>query len=313
MLTYLDFEKPIAELEARVRELKETADNGEIDIEAEVGKLEGKASKLLKDTYSKLSPWQKAQVARHPERPHFKDYVAGVTDEFIPLAGDRAYGEDPAIVGGFARIDGRRVMLIGHEKGEDTASRLRHNFGMAKPEGYRKAIRLMRLADRFGLPVVTLVDTPGAFPGVEAEERGQAEAIARSTEECLDLKVPIIAAIVGEGGSGGAVAIATANRVLMFEHAIYSVISPEGCASILWRTADKAADAAEAMRITANDLLSLGVVDRIVEEPIGGAQRDSDAAVATLKLAILEELKGCSAMKPKQLLEQRRAKFLAIG
>ncbi|MCL6678742.1 acetyl-CoA carboxylase carboxyltransferase subunit alpha [Sphingomonas sp. RG327] len=313
MLTYLDFEKPIAELEARVRELKETADNGEIDIEAEVGKLEGKASKLLKDTYSKLSPWQKAQVARHPERPHFKDYVAGVTDEFIPLAGDRAYGEDPAIVGGFARIDGRRVMLIGHEKGEDTASRLRHNFGMAKPEGYRKAIRLMRLADRFGLPVVTLVDTPGAFPGVEAEERGQAEAIARSTEECLDLKVPIIAAIVGEGGSGGAVAIATANRVLMFEHAIYSVISPEGCASILWRTADKAADAAEAMRITANDLLSLGVVDRIVEEPIGGAQRDSDAAIATLKLAILEELKGCSAMKPKQLLEQRRAKFLAIG
>jgi acetyl-CoA carboxylase carboxyl transferase subunit alpha len=313
MLTYLDFEKPIAELEARVRELKETADNGEIDIEAEVGKLEGKASKLLKDTYSKLSPWQKAQVARHPERPHFKDYVAGVTDEFIPLAGDRAYGEDPAIVGGFARIDGRRVMLIGHEKGEDTASRLRHNFGMAKPEGYRKAIRLMRLADRFGLPVVTLVDTPGAFPGVEAEERGQAEAIARSTEECLDLKVPIIAAIVGEGGSGGAVAIATANRVLMFEHAIYSVISPEGCASILWRTADKAADAAEAMRITANDLLLLGVVDRIVEEPIGGAQRDSDAAIATLKLAILEELKGCSAMKPKQLLEQRRAKFLAIG
>jgi acetyl-CoA carboxylase carboxyl transferase subunit alpha len=313
MLTYLDFEKPIAELEARVRELKETADSGDIDIEAEVGRLEAKASKLLKDTYSKLSPWQKAQVARHPERPHFKDYVAGITDEFIPLAGDRAYGEDPAIVGGFARIDGRRVMLIGHEKGEDTASRLRHNFGMAKPEGYRKAIRLMQLADRFGLPLVTLVDTPGAFPGVEAEERGQAEAIARSTEECLDLKVPIIAAIVGEGGSGGAVAIATANRVLMFEHAIYSVISPEGCASILWRTADKAADAAEAMRITANDLLSLGVVDRIVEEPAGGAQRDSDAAIATLKSAILEELKGCSAMKPKQLLEQRRAKFLAIG
>jgi acetyl-CoA carboxylase carboxyl transferase subunit alpha len=313
MLTYLDFEKPIAELEARVRELKETADSGEIDIEAEVGKLEAKASKLLKDTYSKLSPWQKAQVARHPERPHFKDYVAGIADEFMPLAGDRAYGEDPAIIGGFARIDGRRVMLIGHEKGEDTASRLRHNFGMAKPEGYRKAIRLMQLADRFGLPVVTLVDTPGAFPGVEAEERGQAEAIARSTEECLDLKVPIIAAIVGEGGSGGAVAIATANRVLMFEHAIYSVISPEGCASILWRTADKAADAAEAMRITANDLLSLGVVDRIVEEPVGGAQRDSDEAIATLKSAILEELKGCSAMKPKQLLEQRRAKFLAIG
>jgi acetyl-CoA carboxylase carboxyl transferase subunit alpha len=296
MLTYLDFEKPIAELDARVRELKETASNGEVDIQPEVDKLEAKASKLLTDTYSKLSAWQKAQVARHGERPHFKDYVAGVTDEFLPLAGDRAYGEDPAIVGGFARIDGRRVMLIGHEKGEDTASRLKHNFGMAKPEGYRKAIRLMQLADRFGLPVVTLVDTPGAFPGVEAEERGQAEAIARSTEECLELKVPIIAAIVGEGGSGGAVAIATANRVLMFEHAIYSVISPEGCASILWRTADKAADAAEAMRITANDLAALGVVDRIVPEPIGGAHRDSGAAIATLKAAILEELKGCSAM-----------------
>ncbi len=313
MLTYLDFEKPIAELEARVRELRETADNGALDIQAEVDRLEAKAAKLLADTYSKLSPWQKAQVARHPERPHFKDYVAGLTEEFIPLAGDRAFGEDSAIIGGFARIEGRRVMLIGHEKGEDTASRLRHNFGMAKPEGYRKAIRLMGLADRFGLPVVTLVDTPGAFPGVEAEERGQAEAIARSTEECLQLKVPIVAAIVGEGGSGGAVAIATANRVLMFEHAIYSVISPEGCASILWRTADKAADAAEAMKITANDLLSLGVIDRIVAEPVGGAHRDSGQAIATLKSAIIEELKGCSAMKPKQLLEQRRAKFLAIG
>jgi acetyl-CoA carboxylase carboxyl transferase subunit alpha len=313
MLTYLDFEKPIAELEARVRELKETADSGELDLKPEVDKLQAKASKLLTDTYAKLSPWQKAQVARHPERPHFKDYVAGLTDEFIPLAGDRAFGEDPAIVGGFATIEGRKAMLIGHEKGEDTASRLRHNFGMAKPEGYRKAIRLMRLADRFGLPLVTLVDTPGAFPGVEAEERGQAEAIARSTEECLQLKVPIVAAIVGEGGSGGAVAIATANRVLMFEHAIYSVISPEGCASILWRTADKAADAAEAMRITANDLQALGVVDRIIPEPVGGAQRDPQAAIANLKSALVEELKGCSAMKPKQLLEQRRAKFLAIG
>ena len=313
MLTYLDFEKPIAELEARVRELRETADNGEIDIGSEVDKLEAKAAKLLNDTYSKLSPWQKAQVARHPDRPHFKDYVAALTDEFIPLAGDRAYAEDPAIIGGFARIDGRRVMLIGHEKGEDTASRLRHNFGMAKPEGYRKAIRLMRLADRFALPVVTLVDTPGAFPGVEAEERGQAEAIARCTEECLALKVPLIAAVVGEGGSGGAVAIATANRVLMFEHAIYSVISPEGCASILWRTADKAADAAEAMKITAADLQSLGIVDRIVPEPVGGAHRDPGEATTTLKSAILEELSGCAAMKPEQLLQQRRAKFLAIG
>ena len=313
MLTYLDFEKPIAELETRVRELRETADNGELDIQSEVDKLQAKASKLLNDTYSKLSPWQKAQVARHPDRPHFKDYVAGLTDEFVPLAGDRAFAEDSAIIGGFATIDGRKVMLIGHEKGEDTASRLRHNFGMAKPEGYRKAIRLMRLANRFGLPVVTLVDTPGAFPGVEAEERGQAEAIARSTEECLELTVPIVAAIVGEGGSGGAVAIATANRVLMFEHAIYSVISPEGCASILWRTADKAADAAEAMRITANDLQALGVVDRIIPEPVGGAHREPQAAIATLKPAIVEELKGCAAMKPKQVLEQRRAKFLAIG
>jgi len=313
MLTYLDFEKPVAELETRVRELRETADNGELDIQSEVDKLQAKASKLLTDTYSKLSPWQKAQVARHPERPHFKDYVAGLTDEFIPLAGDRAFAEDSAIIGGFATIEGRKVMLLGQEKGEDTASRLRHNFGMAKPEGYRKAIRLMRLANRFGLPVVSLVDTPGAFPGVEAEERGQAEAIARSTEECLQLTVPIVAAIVGEGGSGGAVAIATANRVLMFEHAIYSVISPEGCASILWRTADKAADAAEAMRITANDLLALGVVDRIIPEPVGGAQRDPQAAIANLKAALVEELKGCSAIKPKQLLEQRRAKFLAIG
>jgi acetyl-CoA carboxylase carboxyl transferase subunit alpha len=313
MLTYLDFEKPIAELETRVRELRETADSGEFDLKSEVDKLEAKASKLLTDTYSKLSPWQKAQVARHPERPHFKDYVAGIADEFIPLAGDRAFAEDSAIIGGFATIDGRKVMLMGHEKGEDTASRLRHNFGMAKPEGYRKAIRLMRLANRFGLPVVTLVDTPGAFPGVEAEERGQAEAIARSTEECLELTVPIVAAIVGEGGSGGAVAIATANRVLMFEHAIYSVISPEGCASILWRTADKAADAAEAMRITANDLRALGVVDRIVPEPVGGAQRDPQQAISNLKAALVEELNGCSAMKPKQLLDQRRAKFLAIG
>src|SRR5919107_4888195 len=255
MRTYLDFEKPIAELETRVAELRETANSSEdIDIDAEVSRLETKANKLLRDTYAKLTPWQKAQVARHPDRPHFKDYVAGLADDFVPLAGDRAFGDDPAIVGGLGRIDGRRVMIIGHEKGDDTASRLKHNFGMAKPEGYRKAIRLMRLADRFGIPVVTLVDTSGAFPGVQAEERGQAEAIARSTEECLDVRVPIVAAIVGEGGSGGAVAIAAANRVLMFEHAVYAVISPEGCASILWRTADKAAEAAEAMRITASDL-----------------------------------------------------------
>src|SRR3954471_509968 len=313
MLTYLDFEKPIAELETKVAELRETANSTDIDIEAEVGRLETKANKLLRDTYAKLTPWQKAQVARHPERPHFKDYVAGLADDFLPLAGDRAFGDDPAIVGGLARIDGWRVMLIGHEKGDDTASRLRHNFGMAKPEGYRKAIRLMRLADRFGVPIVTLVDTPGAFPGVEAEERGQAEAIARSTEECLSLGVPMIAVIVGEGGSGGAVAIASANRVLMFEHAVYSVISPEGCASILWRTADKAADAAEAMKITAADLQALGVIDRIVTEPLGGAHRDPDAAIGALKGAILEELEGCAALGADELVAQRRAKFLAIG
>lgn len=312
MQTYLDFEKPIAELEARVTELRETANAGDLDLDPEIGRLEAKSSKLLRDTYAKLTPWQKAQVARHPERPHFKDYVAGMASDFVPLAGDRAFADDPAILGGLATIGGRKVMLMGHEKGDDTASRLKHNFGMAKPEGYRKAIRLMQLADRFGLPVVSLVDTPGAFPGVQAEERGQAEAIARSTEECLKLRVPLIAVIVGEGGSGGAVAIAAANRVLMFEHAIYSVISPEGCASILWRTADKAADAAEAMRITAQDQQALGVVDRIVEEPLGGAHRDPGDAIASLKEAILEELSGCAALGPDEILKQRRAKYLSI-
>ena len=313
MLTYLEFEKPIAALDQRINELRETATAGDIDIEPEVGRLQAKSERLLKETYAKLTPWQKTQVARHPERPHFKHYVAGIADDFMPLAGDRAFADDPAIIGGLARIDGRKVMLIGHEKGDDTASRLKHNFGMAKPEGYRKAIRLMQLADRFDLPVVSLVDTSGAFPGVQAEERGQAEAIARSTEQCLALSVPMVAAVVGEGGSGGAVAIAAANRVLMFEHAVYSVISPEGCASILWRTTDKAADAAEAMRVTANDLQSLGVVDRIVPEPLGGAHRDPSAAVAHLKLAILEELDGLAKLDRRQLLEQRRKKFLAIG
>ena len=313
MQTYLDFEKPIAELETRVAELRETANSGDIDLDAEIGRLEAKSSKLLRDTYAKLTPWQKAQVARHPERPHFKDYVAGLTEAFVPLAGDRSFADDPAIMGGLATIDGRRVLILGHEKGDDTASRLKHNFGMAKPEGYRKAIRLMQLADRFGLPVVSLVDTPGAFPGVQAEERGQAEAIARATEECLSLKVPMIAVIVGEGGSGGAIAIAAANRVLMFEHAIYSVISPEGCASILWRTADKAAEAAEAMRITAQDQQALGVVDRIIPEPTGGAHRDPDLAIRTLKEAIVEELSGCSALGPDELLKQRRAKYLAMA
>ena len=313
MLTYLEFEKPIAALDARITELRETASAGSIDIDAEVARLEAKSSKLLRDTYAKLTPWQKTLVARHGERPHFNHYVAGLTDDFLPLSGDRAFADDPAIIGGLARIEGQRVLLIGHEKGADTASRLKHNFGMAKPEGYRKAIRLMELADRFGLPVISLVDTSGAFPGVQAEERGQAEAIARSTETCLSLGVPLIAAVVGEGGSGGAVAIAAANRVLMFEYAVYSVISPEGCASILWRTADKAPEAAEAMRITAGDLQALGVVDRIVPEPIGGAHRDPATAIASLKAAILEELGGLSKLDRRQLIDQRRAKFLAIG
>ena len=313
MRHYLDFEKPIAELETRVAELRQTASKGELDLDPEIGRLEAKAEKLLQETYSRLSPWQKAQVARHPDRPHFKDYVAGIVDDFLPLAGDRTFGEDMAIVGGLGRIDGRKVMVIGHEKGDDTASRLRHNFGMAKPEGYRKAIRLMQLADRFDIPVVTLVDTPGAFPGIEAEERGQAEAIARSTEQCLSLGVPLIAAVVGEGGSGGAVAIASANRVLMFENAVYSVISPEGCASILWRTADKAADAAEAMRITANDLQSLSVIDRIVQEPLGGAHRDPAGAIGALKEALTEELESLGKLSRDKLLRQRRQKFLAIG
>ena len=313
MLTYLDFEKPIAELERRVVELRETASEGSIDIASEVERLEFKSERLLKDTYARLTPWQKSQVARHPDRPHFKDYVSGLADDFLPLAGDRAFADDPAIIGGLARIGDNRVMLIGHEKGDDTASRLKHNFGMAKPEGYRKAIRLMALADRFGLPVVTLVDTPGAFPGVQAEQRGQAEAIARSTEQCLALKVPLIAVVVGEGGSGGAVALAAANRVLMLEHAVYSVISPEGCASILWRTSDKAADAAEAMRITATDLQELGVVDRIVAEPTGGAHRDRTAAIETLKQALTEEITSLQLLGADALLAQRRAKFLAIG
>nr|WP_314443995.1 acetyl-CoA carboxylase carboxyltransferase subunit alpha [uncultured Sphingomonas sp.] len=313
MLTFLDFEKPIAELDARVQELKDTARGGDLDIDHEIERLEAKSQRMLKETYGRLSPWQKTQVARHPERPHFRDYVAGLADEFVPLAGDRAFADDQAILGGLARIDGRKVMLIGHEKGSDTTSRLKHNFGMAKPEGYRKAIRLMDLADRFGLPVVSLVDTPGAFPGVQAEERGQAEAIARSTERGLALGVPSIAAVVGEGGSGGAVAIAAASRVLMLEHAVYSVISPEGCASILWRTADKAAEAAEAMRITAADLLSLKVIDRIVPEPLGGAHRAPAEAIANLKQAIVEELDALGELGPEQLRKARREKFLAIA
>ncbi len=313
MENYLDFEKPVAELRARIRDLRESGESSEADIDAEVVRLEAKADRLLADTYGKLSPWQKTQVARHPDRPHFKHFVARLFDDFIPLAGDRGFGEDLAIIGGFARFGGQRVMVIGHEKGEDTTSRLRHNFGMGKPEGYRKAIRLMELAGRFGLPVITLVDTSGAFPGVQAEERGQAEAIARSTEACLSLGVPVVCAIVGEGGSGGAVALAVGNRVLMFEHAVYSVISPEGCASILWRTSDKAADAADAMRITAQDLLRLGVIDSIVREPVGGAHRSPDAAIDALGTAIASALIELANLDPKAVKADRRRKFLAMG
>ena len=313
MMVYLEFEKPVAALEARIIELQDAARESDVDVSAEIGKLRDKADKQLKDTYANLTAWQKTQVARHPERPHFKDFIASIFEDFMPLAGDRAFGDDQAIIGGLARLNGRRVMVIGHEKGDDTQSRLRHNFGMGKPEGYRKAIRLMELADRFGIPVVSLVDTSGAFPGIQAEERGQAEAIARSTEKCLALGVPMIASIGGEGGSGGAVALAAADRVLMFEYAVYSVISPEGCASILWRTGDKAADAAQAMKMTADDLKALRIIDRIVKEPIGGAHRDHALAAASLAKAIDEEIAALSAFSSKELLQQRRAKFLAMG
>ena len=313
MISYLEFEKPVAALEARIAELRDTAQSGELDIASEIRRLEVKAAELLASTYKALTPWQKTQVARHPARPHFRDYVELMFSDFIPLGGDRRFGEDRAIIGGFATLDGRRVMLIGHEKGHDTQTRIRHNFGMGKPEGYRKAIRLMEMASRFGLPVVTLVDTSGAFPGVEAEERGQAEAIARSTEACLALGVPMVATIVGEGGSGGAVALASAERVLMLEHAVYSVISPEGCASILWRTATKAPEAAEAMKVTAQDLLGLGVIDRIVGEPVGGAHRDPAAMAATLGKAIAEELDALAGKSPDMLRNLRAERFLRIG
>ncbi len=313
MVSYLEFEKPVAALESRIAELRAAAAGGDVDLSSEIRRLETKSADLLASTYAALTPWQKTQVARHPMRPHFKDFVASAFTDFVPLGGDRLYGEDQAIVGGFARLNGRRVMLIGHEKGNDTQSRIRHNFGMGKPEGYRKAIRLMELAGRFGLPVVTLVDTSGAFPGIEAEERGQAEAIARSTEACLALPVPMVAVIVGEGGSGGAVALASAERVLMLEHAIYSVISPEGCASILWRSSDKAADAAEAMKVTAQDLLALQVIDRIIKEPAGGAHRDPATAAQALAVAIGEELDKLVLLKPARLLAQREERFLRIG
>jgi len=313
MISYLEFEKPVAALEARIAELKQTASQGDVDLAAEIRRLEMKSADLLASTYAALTPWQKTQVARHPMRPHFCDYVGAMFTDFMPLGGDRYFGDDQAIIGGFARLDGRRVMLIGHEKGNDTQSRIRHNFGMGKPEGYRKAIRLMEMAGRFGLPVVTLVDTSGAFPGVEAEERGQAEAIARSTEACLALPVPMVAVIVGEGGSGGAVALASAERVLMLEHAVYSVISPEAGASILFRTPEKAAEMAEAMKVTAQDCQALGVIDRIVKEPVGGAHREPELMAKALSAAIAEELDALGKLPSEKLRAKREERFLRIG
>lgn len=313
MQTYLEFEKPVAELEQRIAELRKASEGDEVDISGEIERLEAKAAELLQRTYAGLTPWQKTQVARHPNRPHFRDYVEQAFEEFVPLGGDRSFGDDQAILGGFARLGDRRVMLIGHEKGHDTASRIKHNFGMGKPEGYRKAIRLMDMAGRFGLPVVTLVDTSGAFPGIEAEERGQAEAIARATEACLALPVPMVAVIVGEGGSGGAVALASAERVLMLEHAVYSVISPEGCASILWRTAEKAPEAAEAMKVSAQELRKLGVIDRIVPEPVGGAHRNQAAAAVTLGEALGEELDALADRPAEELIRLREERFLKLA
>jgi acetyl-CoA carboxylase carboxyl transferase subunit alpha len=312
-MAHLDFEKSIIELEGKIRELRELAAPDSVDIDAEAGQLEAKLDKLLRDTYTKLTPWQKAQVARHPDRPHLPDYLAGLMENFVPLAGDRAFAEDPAIMGGLAQFRGTSVMVIGHQKGNDTQSRIKHNFGMARPEGYRKAIRLMKLANQFGLPVVTFVDTPGAYPGVGAEERGQAEAIARSTEACLNLMVPLVSIIVGEGGSGGAVALAAGNRILMLEHAVYSVISPEGCASILWRTATKNREAAEALKITAQDLLKLKVIDEIVKEPIGGAHRDKARTIANVGNALERALNELLTLSPKKTRDLRREKFLGMG
>ncbi|MEM9973109.1 MAG: acetyl-CoA carboxylase carboxyltransferase subunit alpha [Pseudomonadota bacterium] len=314
MTNYLEFEKPLAEIEGKAEELRAMARaNEEMDVEKEAAALDAKATTLLRDLYADLTPWRKCQVARHPDRPHCKDYIEALFTEYTPLAGDRNFADDHSVLGGLARLDDSPVMVIGHEKGTDTKTRIEHNFGMARPEGYRKAIRLMDLAGRFGLPVITLVDTPGAYPGKGAEELGQSEAIARSTEKCLQLKVPLVSVIIGEGGSGGAVAFATANRVAMLEHSIYSVISPEGCASILWKDAEKMREAAEALRLTAQDLLDLGVIDRIVPEPMGGAQRDRGIAIARVGEAISGMLAELSEKSPEALVKDRREKFLAIG
>jgi len=314
MRTYLDFEKPVAELEAKVEELRAMAATGDaVSVGEEIGKLEAKAGVALKELYAELTPWQKTQVARHPQRPHALDYIAGLITDFVPLAGDRKFGDDPAIVGGFGRFQGESICVLGHEKGSDTENRLKHNFGMARPEGYRKAVRLMEMADRFGIPVISLVDTAGAYPGIGAEERGQAEAIARSTEACLNLSVPNVAVILGEGGSGGAIAIATASRVLMLEHAIYSVISPEGAASILWRDTAKAQEAATSMKITAQDMVRFGVIDAVVSEPTGGAHRDPAAAIAATGEAIATALAELKPLTRDAVRKQRRDKFLAMG
>jgi len=310
---FLDFERPIAELESKIEELRHLSTTSEINIADEVGRLENTANRLLRQTYARLTPWQKVQVARHPERPHCLDYLGGLITEFVPLAGDRAFAEDAAIIGGIGRFRGRSVLVLGTEKGADTEGRLRHNFGMAKPEGYRKAGRLMRLAERFALPVLTFVDTNGAFPGIDAEARGQAEAIARAIETSLDIEVPLVASVIGEGGSGGAIALAAGNAVLMLEHAIYSVITPEGCSAILWRDGEHAQEAAEALRLTAQDLLRLGIVDRVVPEPLGGAHRLPKEAVDSLGEAIDEALRPLLGLAGSVLRAQRREKFLAMG
>jgi acetyl-CoA carboxylase carboxyl transferase subunit alpha len=314
MTNYLEFERPLAEIEGKAEELRAMGrDNEDMDIEAEAKALDKKARALLDELYSKLTPWRKCQVARHPDRPHCKDYIQELFQEYTPLAGDRNFADDHSIMGGLARLGDRPVVVIGHEKGHDTKSRIARNFGMARPEGYRKAIRLMDLANRFGLPVISLVDTPGAFPGKGAEERGQSEAIARSTEKCLQLNVPLISVIIGEGGSGGAVAFATANRLVMLEHSIYSVISPEGCASILWKDAEKMREAAEALRLTAQDLTDLGICDQIIAEPKGGAHRDAKSTIQAVGQTLAKLLDELGKKKPDSLMKDRRQKFLDMG
>ena len=314
MVNYLNFEKSLSEIEGKIRELKQLGKGGDgINISDEVGRLEIKVDKMLRETYVKLDPWQKTQVARHPKRPHFKDYLSHFIDDFIPLSGDRQFGEDNAIIGGLGSFRGHSVVILGHEKGHDTESRIHHNFGMARPEGYRKSIRLMDMAERFKLPVISLVDTPGAYPGVGAEERGQSEAIARCTEKCLNIEVPVLTCIVGEGGSGGAVAVAVGNKVLMMEHGIYSVISPEGCASILWRTNERAKDAAIALKVTADELQKLNVIDEIIPEPVGGAHRDPKMAMDLLANSLERTLIDLSDIPGDRLKALRREKFLAMG